>query len=1125
MIPRRIVYASFAFCVLVMTSSISWAQFTSAIEGTVTDQTGAVVANATVTLTNEETGISQTVQTQENGNFRFTPLPAAKFKLAASAQGFKTTIQEHVQLAVAETQTVNLHLTVGGGESVVNVTGEAPLVETAQGRVSGEIEEGKVHDLPLTGRNFYTLVVLTPGVTGLASGGGQAYAQASGDIFNPEFGVNLSANGARSESNSFLIDGASIDSSQRNGVTNINPNAEDVQELRVAANNFSAEYGRNSSALVNITTKQGSNKFHGALDFYHTDNKLQAANEFQNAGVPVFRRNEGTWAFGGPVRKGHTFFFATMDFLKSGVASGRATNVLDPQFITFLQNDPNFANNISTFVASSFPASISPTGSLDAGHVAGVVGGSGQPADCSAYGGGNPAAPLNPSPFRVSGAAIPCNLSVIEQGNFALTLPRNGFQYTTRVDHSFNNDQDKIFGSYDHTNLTQVLFGAPFVYPDFNTLEPTYSMHFALGWVHVAKRGFVNELGFSTQRPFGSAKVNHPEVPGISVNGIEGYQTGWGPNEFVQNNFEWRDVASFTKGSHNLKIGGRVSRERADHESSRVYNRPIFSFNNVFDFADDFATNEGNVGFDPVTGQHLSKLYSLIRTGSLSAFVQDDYKLKQNLTVNVGFRFENFFNPSDAQGDQGICTMTFPNGGATLQAQIANGVMKCQKHLFDHSMFNYSPRLGFAWDPTKQGKMSIRGGFGIFYDRPSNQLYDGGFSNVPRVALANANVNTSFQPLFALGTTPSPPYNYPFPPGLATGLNSQGGLLNGLANVIVADPSLKTMYMENWFFGVQKSLGSTMVAEINYIGSQGHHEYARYNLNRFNGDLLDGTLNLLTPGFFDIDYGQSNENSHYNGMTAAFRKRAQHGLTFDAAYTWGKAIDQSSKHDDPEHAEAYNDSRERGLSDFDIRHRFSFTTLWTVPGPREGLLNKVFGGWELTNVTIFQTGSPFSVICSQSFQPVFDSSGNVIGNTGCDYNADGTNLDYPNVPSFGSNRTGLSRSDYLTGIFPCNTPSAGPCLHGVFPDPGLGQQGSLGRNTYHGPGYANTDFSVIKNFHTPWFFGGEGANIQFRTEFFNLFNRVNLINPVGDLANQGSFGKSVSAYPARDIQFGMRIGF
>ncbi len=1116
MIPRRFMLSGLLWAIVVTTASSNlWAQFTSGIEGTVTDSSGAVIAGATVTIRNEQTGAEEAVQTHDAGSFRFTTLPAAVFTVRATANGFKTTIQEHVQVAVAETQTVNLHMMPGGGESVINVSAEAPLVETAEGRISGEIEESQVHDLPLTGRNFYTLVVLTPGVTGLASGGGQAYAQASGDIFNPEFGVNLSANGARSESNSFLIDSASIDSSQRNGVTNVNPNAEDVQELRVAANNFSAEYGRNSSALVNITTKQGSNKWHGALDFYHTDNKLQAKNEFQSTGVPVFRRNEGTGAFGGPLRKDHTFFFATVDFLKSGVASGRATTVIAPAFLNFLKSDSTFNNNISTFVASSFPASITPTGSIDAGHAAQLVGGSGKPADCAAYGGGNPAAPLAPSPFPVSGASIPCNLPVIQTGNFAISLPRNGFQYTIRLDHSFHENKDRIFGSYNHTNLTQVLFGAPFVYPAFNTLEPTYSMHFALGWVHVTKGGFVNELGFATTRPFGSAKVNHPEVPGISVQGIEGYQTGWGPNEFVQNNFEWRDVASFTHGSHNLKIGGRVTRERADHESSRVYNRPIYSFNSVFDFADDYPTNEGNIGFNPVTGQHLSKLFSLIRTGSLAGFVQDDWKLKPNLTVNAGFRYENFFNPSDAQGNQGICNMTFPNGGSTLQARIANGVMKCQKHLLDHSMNNFSPRLGFAWDPSKEGKMSIRGGFGIFYDRPSNQLYDSGFSNVPRVALANANVFTPFKPVFALGGTTSPPYNYPFPPGLQTGLNAHGGLLNGLANVVVADPNLKTMYMENWFFGVQRSISPTMVAEINYIGSQGHHEYARYNLNRLDGDLIrhGGQFTGLQPGFFDIDFGQSNESSHYNGMTAALRKRAQHGLTLDAAYTYGKAIDQSSKHDAPEHAEAYNDGRERGLADFDIRHRFSFTTLWSIPSPASsGVLNKVFGNWELTNVTILQSGPPFSVICTASYPT-------------CDYNADGTGMDYPNVPSFGSSRSGLSRSDYLTGIFPCNTPNTGSCLNGVFPAPAAGQQGSLGRNTYHGPGYANTDFSVIKNIKTPWFFGSEGADVQFRAEFFNLFNRVNLTNAVGDLANQGSFGKSVSAYPARDIQFGLRIGF
>jgi len=511
---------------VVVGSSSAWAQFTSGIEGTVTDPTGAVVSGATVTIKNEETGAVQTFQTQESGSFRFTTLPSSAFSISVAAPGFKTTVQEHVRLQVAEVKTLNVRMVIGGTDSTVTVTDEAPAVETAQARVSGQVSEKEVHDLPLSGRNFYTLVVLTPGVTGLASGGGQAYAQASGDIFNPEYGVNLSANGSRAESNSFLIDSASIDSSQRNGVTNVNPNAEDVQEVRVAANNFSAEFGRNGAALVNIITKQGSNRWHGTLGFYHTDNKLQAANRFQSAGVPVFRRNEGAWSFGGPIWKDHTFFFASMDFLKSGVATGRAATVLTPDFINFMQT--NFPNNISTFVAKSFPASITPTSGFT---TAGTMDGT----DCSTL-------PSPSDPINTEVGSIPCNLPVTGVGSFATGLPRNGFQYTVRVDHSLNDNKDRIFGSFNRTTLHQVLFGAPFVYPAFNTIEPTYSDHFAVGWVHAASN-FVNEFGFATTRPFGEALVNHPEVPGITVLGIEGYQTGWGPNAFVQNNFEWRDVA------------------------------------------------------------------------------------------------------------------------------------------------------------------------------------------------------------------------------------------------------------------------------------------------------------------------------------------------------------------------------------------------------------------------------------------------------------------------------------------------------------------------------------------------------------------------------------------------------
>lgn len=1078
-----------------------WAQFTSEIEGTVTDPSGAVVAGTNVTLKNEETGVTQAVQAQDSGYFRFTSLPSALFSLTANAHGFKTTIQEHIRVEVAETKTVNLHLAVGVADAVVTVTDEAPSIETSEGRVSGEIEEKKIHDLPLSGRNFYTLVVTTPGVSGIASSGGQAYAQATGDIFNPEFGINLNANGSRAESNSFLIDSASIDSTQRNGVTNINPNAEDVQEVRVAANNFSAEFGRNGAALVNIITKQGSNNWHGTVGFYHTDNKLQARNHFQDA-VPVFRRNEGAWSLGGPVRKNHTFFFTSMDFLKSGVASGRQVTILTPDFINFMQT--NFPSNVSTNVVTTYPASVTPTTNFTtAAEIA-------QDPNCS----GTHA--ITPT------VSIPCDFAVTGQGNLATTLPRNGFQYTIRLDHSFHADKDRIFGTYNHTDLHQVLFGAVFVYPAFNAIEPTYSEHFAVDWVHVAS-GWVNEAGFATQRPFGNAILNHPEVPGITVNGIETFQQGWGPNAFVQNNFEWRDVASLTRGSHSLKFGGNVTRGRADHESSRVFDRPTFFFNNVFDFATDTATTENQIGFNPATGQRVNPLYSLMRTGSLSLFVQDDWKIRPNLTLNLGFRYEDFFNPSDATGK--VCEMAFPNGTGGLQSMITSGVMTCGKHMFKHTMNTFSPRVGFAWDPTNEGKMSVRGGFGIFYDRPSDQLSNNYYTNTPNFALGSAALNTpNNQPVFALGSSPNPPYNFPIPPGLQPGLNAQGGLINGAANVQVVDPNMPTAYMQNWFFGVQRSLSAGWVAEVDYIGSAGRHLYATYNVNRFAGDLIEhgGNFTGLKPGFGGVNYGQANENSSYNGLTAAVKRHFGKTLTFDASYTFSKAIDYSSRLDGPEHIDAYNDKLERGLADFDVRNRLAFTSIWSLPGPHGGLMNRVFGDWQLTNVTILQSGPPFSVFCGARFNPVLDSSGAVVGNTGCDFNADGTNLDYPNTPAFGNTKHGLARSNYLQGIFACG---GSAFCSSVFPTPALGANGNLGRNTFHGPGYANTDFSVIKNFRVPWFIGSEGANVQFRTEFFNVFNRVNLTNVNNDLANLSNFGRSTSTYPARDIQFALRLSF
>ncbi len=306
----------------------AWAQFNSAIEGTIIDPQGGVIPGATVSISNEETGVTYTVTTTDAGYYRYPSLPAGMYSVKVTLSGFKTALQEHIRVQVAETKTINLSLAPGAVEEQVTVTAAAPLVETSQARVSGVIDEDQVKDLPLVGRNFFNLVVLTPGVTGRASGGGQAYAQSNADLFINEYGVAMNANGARTESNNFMVDSATISSSQRSGVINITPNPEVVEEVRVAVNNFSVETGRNGSVLVNVVTKSGTNLWHGSGTFFFTNDAMQGKNNFQkqtpNFQHPEFSRKETAWGFGGPIVRDRTFFFTSGDVLRSDVAINRA---------------------------------------------------------------------------------------------------------------------------------------------------------------------------------------------------------------------------------------------------------------------------------------------------------------------------------------------------------------------------------------------------------------------------------------------------------------------------------------------------------------------------------------------------------------------------------------------------------------------------------------------------------------------------------------------------------------------------------------------------------------------------------------------------------------------------------
>jgi hypothetical protein len=1095
-IRKYLVSITIAAAALTICSQRADAQFASAIEGTVTDSTGGVVPGATVTLKNEETGVSQTTQSGPNGYYRFPSLGNGLFTVRVTLQGFKTVVQEHVRLQAAETRTINLLMEVGAAAEEVTVQGAPPLIETAQGRVSGLIEENQVKNLPLSGRNFFNLVVLTPGVLGRATGGTQAYAQSSSDLYSNEYSVNMNANGARTESNNFLIDSSTVSSSQRSGVVNINPNTESVQEVRVSVNNFSAEYGRNGSVLVNIVTKSGTNNVHGGASYYYTNNNLQAKNYFEKT-TPDFSRNEISWGIGGPIARDRTFFFTSGDVLRSDVAISRDTTVITPDFARFMQQSR--PNNISTFVMNTFPAAFTPDRNIrTAGSLLNSACSGASPID----------SPVGP---------IPCNLGVFGVGTWNDTSPRNGLQWTGRVDHHLNSGRDRLYGSFNRTTTDKVGFGEPSVYPAFTAPSPTSSMHVNANYTKILSPRLLNEASFSWVRPWGELTNPYPEVPGITVGGLTGYQQGFGPNEFVENSFEWRDVVTWTRGSHNLKIGGGYTREHADNDSSRTYNRPTYDFNNVFDFAADTPRAHAQVGMDPLTAGPVTSLTRFHRTQSVSSFVQDDWKVRRNLTINAGLRYEGFLNIYDASGDMANIVM---GSGSDLRTRL-QGAQVVERHyyleggLWSGGQHTLAPRASVAWDPTGDGRMSVRGGIGRSFDRMSNQIWDSEHLNLPGFAIATVLASDpTARPVFGLGRNREMPYDYPRPIGLTGGLNQFGGLVNGRGLVHVVDPNFDDMYLDNWFAGVQRAISSAVAVEADYLGSRGRNAYRKFDINRYNGDMLDGRFDGILPGFAAINYTESTDQSTFHGGTIALRVNRT-SVQLSTAYTFGKATDYSSSFSAAGRPDAYGPpDQEKGPADFDVRQKLALSANWLLPSPAGGVARKIAGGWQLAGVLVAQAGTPFSVVCNgRGFIAVRDASGAIIGNSGCDFNADNAGNDRPNVPAFGDSKSGLSNDDFLTGIFSASD----------FPIPAPGSPGTLGRNTFRGPRYFNVDLMFARVLRTPWGFGSSG-NLQLRFESFNLFNTLNLNTPDNNMIN-ATFGRATSAQPGRIVQFSTRFSF
>ncbi|MHB8655733.1 MAG: TonB-dependent receptor [Terriglobia bacterium] len=1062
-------------------SASGFAQFSSAVEGVVRDTSGAVIPGVEVVATNVSTGVSVTVVTNSAGYYRIPALPPGGYKLTATKSGFKTVVRESITLEVAQIQDISVTMPVGGVITNVTVTGAPPLLQTTEANVSGVISGPAVTDLPLSGQNILDVIAQTPGVTGAGTVGDRAGAN---DIFNVAGRPQVNANGQADYGNTFYVDDTSVTDNPDGGSAKLQPNVASIQEVRVTVNNYSAEYGHSSSILTQIVTKSGSDKLHGSLFWFHQDNAITSRNFLQNTPdpithhvVPAFRRNEFGFGVGGPIRKDRTFFFASDDELKSSDANTSLNTVETPDFVTFMKS--NFPNNVSTALLSKFPPAVGP---LIPGTIKTV--GDRSPG-CTGTG------PLS----------MPCTMPLTGQAVFSTATPRNGRQWNVRIDQNFANNKDRLYGSIYRMTVAS---GQPSVRPAFTLLPPGNTFYTSLNWTHAFSSSFVNEAAGGYVRNLGFQPCANCQVPGMFVSGLTGFGNFWGPGLFVQNDFHWRDIASFNRGKHALKAGTEFFRDQDNAPFTPPVLRPFYGFLSVFDFAGDKPFLQANINFDPRNGGLASQDRSF-RSSTYGFFVQDDWKARPNFTLNLGLRWDFSSNPTDATHH---LTNLKLGSGATMFDRIAKAsVVPVSQAFTDHRIGYFAPRLGFAWDPTGKGKLSVRGGYGVFFNRWPNKAWsDPTRGNPPYLAAISASIfNPSGpQPVFGFCGSDRVPYNCPVPTPLPIGLNPAGGPIAGLADVGGTDPGLRSAYAENWFFGVQYALRQNWVIESDYLGSMGHHLYSVIDRNRVAGDVVGGVLTRPNPYFGAINYSDNSYDSSYHGGTISLRKVLTHRYGFQVSYTFGKAIDLSdsigggSGNINSNVFDAWNIRRQRGLASFDAPRKLALNWVWELPSPNlsSWLARGLAGGWETSALGTMESGFP---------QTVFTD--------GADYNLDGNFFDLPNTPAFGNSKNGLSRSKYIQGVF---SPSD-------FPVPPPGVEGNLGRNTFRGPGLAQVDFGLIKNNHIPWFVS-EGANFQVRAEFFNVLNRVNLNGWDTDLAS-GTFGKATGAYTPRALQVALRIQF
>ena len=1067
----RLVIAMLLFCVSAL------AQTSGTISGFTKDPTGALVPNVKITVTNEGTGAVRSTESDASGSYQILALVSGIYTIEGEATGFKRYRNTGVVVRVDENVRSDMNLELGQMTEAIEVTAEASLIDTRSSQTAASIDDRRIVDLPLNGRNVFRLAATLPGVLSVR-------APDNSDLGDTRAGPTMNVNGGRANMNYNRFNGTYFNNPSRNTGMNVPP-PDAIQEFRIQTSNFAADSGRNPGANITIVSRQGTNEFHGALWEFHRNDNLNARSFFQTIKPQLIQNQYGASA-GGPIVKDKAFVFGTFEVIDDRRQA--ATTTAFPPTRAELAGDFSHLTGtkqlVNPFDGTPFPNNQIPVSLFDPAarrvleFVPAVSGGSVQA--------------LGPA-------------------------PRDSELYMFRTDVNLTRQQT-LFGHY-YFNQNKIVegtlaFGSNIAGWTGREQGPRVQ-NLGINHTYAISPTLLSQLTLGYTRSYSLSTPTVTRLPSeLGIRGMPAYTNGGspqfgvsgrfslnsgGPVGFVSNVYQIQEHLSLIRNRHTIKFGF----EYLDLGFFQTFlGPPTFSFNGQ--------RTGGGIATrgDPMADFLLGAYQQLPVTNGVrnndggnsftAAFIQDDFKVRPGLTLNVGLRYElptpwvdKFDRINTVVPDPNVRSKAFPNAppGMLFPGDLPRGLYNTDRN-------NFAPRFGFAWDVFGDGRTAVRGAYGIFYDTFNTDTI--AQENPPFVGGRRTFVNGLLSdPFGSVGLAAPPAF---IDPTAFTFVFPINGFWSG-----TGENSLRTTYFQEWNLTLERELGRDYALSVTYIGKTGRKiiAFRPFNAAPFipgsSTEANAGTRAPFLPGTYGTEglYLDNSFTSAYHSLQIEVDKRFSRGIQFNSSYSLGKSIDSSSTITLGSClANPFDVRASRGRSDWDRRHAFVLSGIWSLPfygyGSQQGVLGRTLGGWSISGISNIQSGAPITFTTGQ--------------NTALDGNICGGSALHADIVGV-AERSHSSRSDMVAQFFD----------RAAFVLPQLGKYGSAGRGILSGPAQVTTDMAILKDVYVR-----ENYRFQLRGEFSNIFNQVNFSNPVAQLSN-ARYGQITGSQPGRVVQVGLKF--